>query len=102
MKGNILTCQDWSSKQVCYNKRYTCPIHPVGEDCDVSYEGKHFDLSRLVKQTGMLYHENKNSVSVVHLLVRYVMHPFALDARKPVFGGLQTTQVLNSLRICAV
>ena len=54
MKGNILTCLDWSSKQVCYNKRYTWPKYPVGEDCDVSYEGKHFDLSRLVKQTGML------------------------------------------------
>ena len=43
---------DWETK-------YACPIHPVGEDCDVSYEGKHFDLSRLVKQTGMIHHENK-------------------------------------------
>ena len=41
---------DWETK-------YACTTHPIGEDCDVSYEGKHFDLSRLVKQTGELHHE---------------------------------------------
>ena len=40
------------------------------------------------------------SYSLIFIAWFYITH-MDLDTRKPVFGGLQTTQVQTSLRICA-
>ena len=47
---------DWETK-------YACIEHPLGEDCDVSYGGKNYDLSRLVRISG------KTEFIYLHLLI---------------------------------
>ena len=55
-KANILTCHFFSSLKV--NLIVMGYTFPFGEYCDVSFEGKYFDLSRMVKQTGESQNEN--------------------------------------------
>ena len=69
------------------------------------FRGRKYDLDHVLSFLCEGRHPlgNLSNLSQFHLLLSlHKHHHMGLDARKPVFGGLRTTQAQTSLRIRAV